>query len=275
MSPSERKNSIASAPRQEGRQTGGPSASATDVIPAVSVVLPAYNEQRTIKRTFAAVLAFAQSHHDYEFLFVDDGSTDDTASLLREQITASKSEQVRLLPLEQNHGKGGAMKRGFDHTRGKLVIFTDGDLAYSLDHLPPMVAKLADYDVVIGSRQLDHADQQNNRRSLARTVLGEGFNSLVRLIMGLPYRDTQAGLKGFRRDAAVQLFPLSRVMRYCTDVELLFLARKRGLTVGEMAVRVDPSHAGKPTSMNLLSDPARMFADMMRIHWNSLRGRYD
>lgn len=243
--------------------------------PAISVVLPAYNEQQMIGRTFAAVMDFARRHRVYEFIFVDDGSTDQTAAILRKLIAKSESDQIRLVSLKQNMGKGGAMKRGFEDARGKLVIFTDGDLAYSLDHLPRMAGQLDEFDMVIGSRQLDQADHQNNRRPLARTVLGEGFNSLARFIMGLPYRDTQAGLKGFRREAASLLFPRTRVMRYCTDVELLFLAHKLGLRVGEMPARVDPSHAAKPTSMNLFGDPPRMFADMMRIRWNSVRGRYD
>src|SRR5699024_9473583 len=109
-------------------------------------------------------------------------------------------------------------------------------------------------------------------RSLARTVLGEGFNRLVRLIMHLPYRDTQAGLKGFSRRAAEQLFPHMRVFRYSTDVELLFMAHKRGLRIAQIPARVDPRHAGKGSSINLLGDPPQMFWDMMRIHLNSLRG---
>src|SRR5205823_11116955 len=126
---------------------------------------------------------------------------------------------------------------------GELVLFTDGDLAYSLDHLDQLVKALDRNDVAIGSRNL--VQGATGHLSLRRRVLGWGFNRLARVIMDMPYSDTQAGLKGFRRDAAERIFAQSKVTDFTFDVELLYLAHRLGLSVGEVPARVSESHSAK------------------------------
>jgi glycosyltransferase involved in cell wall biosynthesis len=247
---------------------------AEETLAAVSVVLPVYNEEACVDRCFEVVHQYAKEAKEYEFIWVDDGSTDQTARRLSQRIAERGCERIRLISYARNEGKGFAIKTGFAKSRGGVVVFTDGDLAYSLDHLAVMVEALRDCDVVIGSRRLAD-DGRVNPRGLVRKVLGEGFNRLARAIVGLPYRDTQAGLKGFRREAAEKIFPRQRIEGYSTDVEMLFLAKRLGFKVGEIAARVCHQHTTKPSSVSLWRDPPRMLRDMLLIRFHALCRNYD
>ncbi|MCX5662087.1 MAG: glycosyltransferase [Planctomycetota bacterium] len=239
----------------------------------VGVVLPVYNESKLIHQTFDAVLNFAATHPDYHFVFADDGSRDGTADMLRQRIARSGTKQVSLLAFPENRGKGRTVADAIFRSPGEVVCFTDGDLAYSLDHLPLLAESLERHDVAIGSRSLIPGPEKNTK--LARRVLGWGFNRLARVIVGLPYRDTQAGLKGFRREAARQIFSRQLLGDFSFDVEAVFLAHKLGYRVGEIPARVSEAHSYKASKVNLLSDPLKMFVNLVRIRMMSLRGLYD
>lgn len=258
----------ASKLNEAGDEPGALRASA----PGVSVILPVFNEEKIINWVFDCVANFAERHLDYEFIFVDDGSSDNTPAILENRIKSLGKFSIHLIKMEENSGKGAAMKRGFGASRGDAVLFTDGDLAYSLDYLPVIQKALAGCDLVIASRRL--GGDSGGRKGAIRYVMGEGFNRAVRLIMRLPYKDTQAGLKGFSRRAAQQLFVRTRIDRYSTDVELLYLARKFKLSVEQIPAQVDQKHVSTQSSINLWKDPPCMFMDMLRIRWNSLQGRY-
>ncbi len=126
--------------------------------------------------------------------------------------------------------------------------------------------------MVIGSRSLVHRTEKNTK--LARQVLGWGFNRLARMILNLPYRDTQAGLKGFRRPVAQHLFSRQRIPDFSFDVELVFLARYFNYRITEVPAHVSEAHSYKISKVNLLRDPMKMFIDLVRIRVNSLRGLY-
>jgi dolichyl-phosphate beta-glucosyltransferase len=174
--------------------------------------VPIYNEVEIIGEIFREVCCFEQRHPDFNFSFVDDGSTDHTALILLELIRQQESTALRVVSYSPNRGKGFAVRKGIDHGETDLVCFTDGDLAFSLDHLPPLVEALESHDVVLNSRNLAGGKQGNIEITLR--VMGRSFNRLARIMPNLPYRDTQAGLKGFRLEAARGIFAKQRIFRF-------------------------------------------------------------
>jgi dolichyl-phosphate beta-glucosyltransferase len=240
---------------------------------SVSVILPVYNAAPNVERVFNTVYEFAKTRPDYSFLFVDDGSRDETASILRRRISEAGNGCVNLISCCQNRGKGYAIKTAFYHTRGQNILFTDGDLAYDLDHLPLLVEALKKHDVVAGSRSL--IAHQGRSLPISRRILGRGFNLLVRLLLNMPFRDTQAGLKGFRRDAAECLFARLKVHDFSFDVELMYLAKMLGFSIGEIPARVSEEHDFKDSTVRLLRDPVWMLFSLLRIRLKRLNGKYD
>lgn len=236
----------------------------------VSVILPFFNEAANAGRTASAVIDFAGANPEFHFVFVDDGSTDGTASVLETRIVESGRGSIELLRLERNGGKGRALRRALARCRGDLVCFTDGDLPYALDHLFLLDRQLAENHVVIGSRVLG----QGRGGGRARRFYGSGFNFLVRSILGLKFGDTQAGLKGLRREVAEHLFSLQRIDGFAFDAELLYLARKFGYRVAEIPARVSESHAYNASPRRLVVDASRMLREVAAIRRNDLLGRY-
>jgi len=242
----------------------------------IAVILPVYNESRVIGRTINAVLEAARADPGIAFVFADDGSTDGTPERIAAALAVADIPNVSLSVSPRNRGKASVVRETalnlVREARAPLVCFTDGDLAYPLDHIPQLEAALARAEVVIGSRSLVHRDERNVR--LARRVLGWGFNKLARLALWLPYRDTQAGLKGFRRDAASAIFSRQRLTDFSFDAELVFLARRLGLRIAQIPARVSEDHAAKATKVDLIRDPLRMLRGVVVIRVNSWMGRY-
>jgi dolichyl-phosphate beta-glucosyltransferase len=238
----------------------------------VDVVLPVHNERARIERSLALVSAFATAHPDHHFAFVDDGSTDDTPVRIRAHLERAGLPNLELLAYRPRRGKGHAVRVGIEHARAPLVCFTDGDLPYSLDHLAQLEAALGAHDVVIGCRDRRDPTERTLRRS--RRVMGWTFNRLARLALGLPHPDTQAGLKGFRRDAARTLFARQRVAGFGFDVEVLYLARRLGYRVGEIPARVSAG-AYAASQVDLVRDPLRMCRDLVTIRWRGAIGDYE
>ena len=234
------------------------------------MILPVHNERARIERSLALVTAFASTHPDHHFAFVDDGSTDGTPVRIRAHLEAAQLPNVELLAYRPRRGKGHAIRVGVEHARAALVCFTDGDLPYSLDHLGRLVAALGAHDLVIGRR-----DPTERILSHPRWVMGRCFNRLARLALGLSHSDTQAGLKGFRRDVARTLFARQRVSGFGFDVEVLYLARRLGYRVGEIPARVSPTHSYAASQVDLVRDPLRMCRDLLTIRWRGVLGGYE
>lgn len=238
----------------------------------LAIILPVYNEAKVIHKTIDAVLRAARDDAGLEFIFVDDGSSDGTPGKIGTAIEVSGLGNVSMRRNTRNRGKASVVREAILHADAPLVCFTDGDLAYSLDHVPQIEAALLHADVVIGSRSLVHRDERNIK--LARRVLGWGFNKLARLALWLPYRDTQAGLKGFRREAAIAIFSRQQLKDFSFDVELVFIARRRGFRISQIPARVSEDHAAKATKVDLLRDPLRMLRGVAVIRCHAWLGRY-
>lgn len=235
------------------------------------VIIPVFNESDRILKTCKAITEFLADNPNYNFLFVDDGSEDNTVKLLEKR--KEKYHDIDILVLEENKGKGAAINSAIMKSTEKQVCFIDGDLAYSFNHLPNLFEKLKTFDVVIGSRALGFKNKK--KLLIRRRILGGGFNFLVRIITGLPYKDTQAGLKGFITEKAKKIFEKQIISDFSFDVEILFIAKKYGYAIGEIPAIVAKHHTEKNTRVNLISDTIKMFFDLFKIHYYNLTGRYN
>jgi glycosyltransferase involved in cell wall biosynthesis len=236
-----------------------------------SIVIPAYNESARLGATLEKVLAYVhQQGWDAEVVVVNDGSRDNTAEIVR--AFAEKNSAVRLVENPGNRGKGYSVRNGILNSHGDVVVFSDADLSSPIEEMPKLLEALtAGADIAIGSRWL-RAELQTQRQSLHRQVFGRVFNLLLRIILGLQFKDTQCGFKAFTRGAAQTILPLQRIERWGFDPEILFLARKFGFRVEEVPVLW--GHSGG-TRIHPLIDGARMFQEMLRIRWYDLIGKYE
>ena len=236
----------------------------------ISIVIPAYNESARLGPTLDRVLDFVrQEAWDAEVIVVDDGSRDHTADLVRN--CARGNPIVRLVQNPGNRGKGYSVRSGVLHAQGAIVLFTDADLSSPIEEAPKLFAALeAGADVAIGSRWA-RSELQTQRQPIGRQVMGRTFNALLRIILGLDFKDTQCGFKAFRRGAARALFPLQRVEGWGFDAELLFLARKAGFKVAEVPVVWAHEEGSR---IHPLTDGSKMLLEVLRIRWYALTGRY-
>jgi dolichyl-phosphate beta-glucosyltransferase len=228
--------------------------------PQWTLVIPAYNEETRLGQTLQTILTYVQEHQlSAEILVINDGSSDGTATLVREQFP-----QVRLQENPGNCGKGYSVRAGMLLARGKWVLFSDADLSTPVDELPKFERALRDgADVVIGSRVLRDSVLEV-RQPWWRELSGRTFNLLVRLFSALPYHDTQCGFKAYQCAAAQQIAQAQQLTGWAFDVEQLALAKKMGLRVTEVPVRWINSTASR---VNMLRDAPRMLRDVIKIRW--------
>jgi dolichyl-phosphate beta-glucosyltransferase len=239
--------------------------------PTYSIVIPAYNEGARLGPTLERVLAYVRSQQwDAEVIVVNDGSRDNTAEIVR--TFAAKDSALRLVENPGNRGKGYSVRNGMVHARGSTVLFSDADLSSPIEEAPKLLAALnSGADIAIGSRWL-RAETQTQRQPLHRQIFGRIFNLMLRITLGLKFKDTQCGFKAFKQSAVHVIFPLQKIERWGFDPEILFLARKFGFQVQEVPVAW--GHSGG-TRIHPLVDGSRMFLEMLHIRWNDLTGKYD
>lgn len=210
---------------------------------SLSIVLPAYNEAERIgpglDELFAWLATASELPHPIEVLVVDDGSTDATAELVRARPEAGGSLEgvsLRVLPVPHG-GKGAAVRAGMLAATGDLAIFTDADMATPPDQIPLLVAALADHDLALGSRVQEDGSDMRATQTRMRQLLGKCFHLLAAIWVVGPVKDTQCGFKGFTRAAAQDLFGRQRIISIVFDVELIYLARRRGYRMVVIPIR--------------------------------------
>jgi glycosyltransferase involved in cell wall biosynthesis len=235
-------------------------------VTGLTIVLPCYQEAERLPTALERYLAhFSARVQDVEVLVVDDGSTDQT--LAAAEAVAARDRRVRVLRCPTHRGKGFAVRTGMLAGRGDRLVFTDADASYGPDEVERVLRALDGAPVAIGRR----GDLETSGPVLRR-LASRVFNQAMRRLLGLPFRDTQCGLKGFRREAARELFGRTRVDGFAFDAEVLFLARRLGLTVAEVPVSPELREGSK---VRLAVDALRMLRDTWRVRRAAAGGRYD
>jgi glycosyltransferase involved in cell wall biosynthesis len=242
-------------------------------------VIPAYDEAARLPLTLPRVAAWldAPPLAPVELILVDDGSRDATLEVMR--AFAATRADVTVLPLP-HRGKASAVRGGILAASGERIVFSDADLSVPLEEVSLLLAELERAEVAIGSRELPGSRRE--KEPFYRHVMGRGFNGLVQFLLVPGVRDTQCGFKGFRKEAAREIF--SRLRRYgedaaevsgpmvtAFDVEVLFLARKLGYRIAEVPVTWRHEKGSK---VRPVVDAFRMARDVVAVRWNELMGRY-
>jgi glycosyltransferase involved in cell wall biosynthesis len=239
--------------------------------PQLSIVIPAYNESARIERTLQRVMECVDGRGWIaEVLVVDDSSVDRTVEIVRGWM--ERDRRIYLVQNDGNRGKGYSVRNGLLQASGDVVMFTDADLSAPMEEAERLMAAIAEgADVAIGSRWMDRA-RQTLHQPLYRRFFGRCFNWVTRTVMGLPFKDTQCGFKAFRRPAAQVIFRLQRIERWGFDPEILFIARKLGYNIREVAVTWGHDDRSR---MSYLRDGMKMLEEIAAIRINSIAGRYD
>ncbi len=235
----------------------------------LSVIIPAYNEELRLPATLERIAAYLSTFgREAEVLVVDDGSKDGTAAVA--EYFRVKIPTLRVVSNGVNRGKGYSVRHGMQEARGRIALFTDADLSAPIEEAGKLIDALESNDVAIGSRAMDRG-LITVHESPFREFAGIIFNKIVRIILWLPFVDTQCGFKAFRRERCGIIFEQQKIERFGFDPELLYLARHHGLRAVEIPVRWGHSPA---TKVSMLRDSLQMFVDVFTIRWNSLMGRY-
>ncbi len=241
-------------------------------IVSLSVVIPAYNEARRLPPYLQSVVAYLNGRGlAYEILIVDDGSTDETAALIEQ--AGAQHRAIRLIRLSRNSGKGAAVRAGMQAAQGALQLFADADGATPIQELERLEAAIKNgADLAIGSRTLASRDHRYRVQArIHRTLLGNLFNRIVRLLGIRDINDTQCGFKLFRQSVAQDLFSVARIDGYGFDLELLYIAQHRGYRIAEIPINWTDQPGSK---VRVLRDGLAMVREMLAVRRNNARGLY-
>jgi dolichyl-phosphate beta-glucosyltransferase len=240
--------------------------------PHLSVIIPAFNEEQRLPRTLDDVLTYLQAQpYDWEVVIVDDGSTDDTARVVRERI--GNSLPVRLLHHSDgaNHGKGAAVRLGFEAATGRYRLFMDADNSTTLDHVEKLWPWFDDgYDAVIGSRDVKGA-QIEVHQPWYKELAGNVGNWIIRFLAVPGVCDTQAGFKIFSQRCIEAILPALTIDHWGFDVELLVAARRRGFRIKEVPIR----WVNAPNSKVRATTYFEVLAEVWKVRKNLRAGKYD
>jgi len=233
---------------------------------SISIIIPAYNEEERLPATLVKIRDYFQaSRWDFaEIVVVDDGSRDAT-------VEVARKAGARVLENPGNRGKGYAVKHGMLEAKGEWALYSDADLSSPIGELEKLwdAAARAGAKAAIGSRAVDRS-LVGVHQPRARELMGRLFNVIMRIVTGLPFRDTQCGFKLFEARAAKEIFSRQRLDGFGFDVEVLFIARKLGCKSIEVPVRWDNVEG---TKVSLLLG-GKAYLDLFRVRWNALNGKY-
>lgn len=237
--------------------------------PDLSIIIPAYNEESRLPKTLDQIHAYLNAAGiSSEVIVVDDGSRDGTVQCV--ELKSAEWPALRVVKNPGNRGKGYSVRHGMLEARGKIVLFTDADLSAPIEEADKLLAALSTKDVAIGSRAMDRGLIEVHQ-PWTREIAGIVFNTIVRVILGLNFEDTQCGFKAFRREKSKIIFEQQRIERFGFDPELLFLAQRNGLAVAEVPVRWSNAPG---TTVSVWDGVRAMFFEVAKIRWNAMTGKY-
>lgn len=232
-------------------------------------MIPAYNEESRLPRTLRQVFAFLEEQtYTYEVLVVENASTDRTLDIARE----FEAEHGALHIIhEEQRGKGIAVRRGVLEAQGQFRFICDADLSMPIEEVNNFLPPLQNgFDIAIASREAPGAVRYNE--PAYRHWGGRAVNLAIRVLILPGLNDTQCGFKCFRAETAEALFRQQTLHGWSFDIEILYLARRRGDRLIEIPIHW---YYGSESKVNAVSDALRMVGDIFRIYVNTLRGRYD
>lgn len=235
----------------------------------LSIIVPAYNEEKRLPNSLPQIIKFVRDQ-DYpiEVIVVDDGSTDRTAEIVKE--LQKEAAFVSLIQVEHG-GKGHAVKAGMMQAKGEYLFLCDSDLSMPIEEVTKFLPPALDgYDVAIASREIEGAHRYDE--PAYRHLMGRIFNLIVRLLAVHSIQDTQAGFKCFRRDAAHQLFPLQTISGWGFDVEILFIAQRRGMQIVEVPINW---YYADRSQVKPIQDTYNMLREVLKVRLNDWQGRYN
>jgi dolichyl-phosphate beta-glucosyltransferase len=236
----------------------------------LSLIIPVFNEESRILKPLPAAIQYLQStFQKWEVIFVDDGSTDGTPDKLLEAEKLSPS--IKILRTPQNHGKGAAVRFGFQQAAGDVLLFSDADFSAPIEECAKLLRRLErGFDVAIGSRGLVESNIEVHQ-SWPRETMGKVFNLFIRSLLPLEFKDTQCGFKMFRREAAHIIFPRVKVEGFAFDVEVLMIAQFHQLRIAEVPVTWRDVRESK---VHPIINSMEMFRDLLRIRYRLAMSEY-
>ena len=240
------------------------------VEPSLSIVVPMYNEAKRMAGSVPRLIEyFEHQPYSYEYVIVDDGSSDGTPDLAREYFGAG--ENVNLIESHPNRGKGHAVKLGMLAARGKVILFLDANMSTPRSEDEKFLAWFDQgYQIVIGSRKMSGANITYHQ-PLWRESLGKVFTWLTNKIATNGLSDITCGFKAFTKEAAQALFSRSEIDDWSFDAEVLFVAQRMGYRIKEVPVTW---HDIPGTKVRLWKDAIRSLNGLLKIRLNWMRGRY-
>jgi dolichyl-phosphate beta-glucosyltransferase len=236
--------------------------------PFLSLIIPALNEERRLPDTLEQVAAYLQSRpYDYEILVVENNSTDNTLAIA--QAFAEEHPQVRVLHNAQR-GKGRAVRQGMLEARGQYRFMCDADLSMPINELSKFLPPaMTGYDIVIASREAPESIRYDE--PVYRHLGGRAINLIIRLLALPGLHDSQCGFKCFTAQAADDLFRIQTLNGWSFDIELLFVARRRGYRMIEVPIHW---YYHSESKVHAVRDAVRMIGDIFTIRRNAMRGLY-
>lgn len=238
----------------------------------LSVIIPAYNEEKRLPTTLLAVDKYlSEQTYPYEILVVNDGSKDSTVKIVKNFQRMIKN--LIFLEYGKNRGKGYAVRFGMLKARGKYRLFTDADNSTSVNQvekLLPYLKPRGDYDIAIGSRAVK-GHKILIHQPLHREIIGKTGNKLVQVIAVPGIKDTQCGFKCFTKESAENIFPKQTIEKWGFDFEVLAIAKKLGLGIKEVPIVWIDSSESKLSKKAMFS----MFYELMKVRINLWRKIYD
>ena len=234
----------------------------------LSIIVPAYNEEARLPSTLEQICAYLSTQsYTYEVIVVENNSQDRTLEIAKE---FAKRYPFILAIHENSRGKGLAIQRGMLLAKGKYRFMCDADLSMPIEELPRFLSPdMSTADIVIGSREA--AGAQRFDEPTSRHLGGRLINYVIQLLALPGLQDTQCGFKLFTAEVAEDLFSVQTLMGWSFDIELLFVARRRGYNIKEIGI---PWKYYAFSHVSPIRDAVRMVLDILKIHGNSLMGVY-
>jgi hypothetical protein len=231
---------------------------------SITIILPVYNEEKRIEKNIQRLLSYCKEKKwDFELIFVEDGSNDNTCSIVNG--FALSESRIKLLSLPTRLGKGGSITyAALSHPTKEYVAYMDADLAAEPPELERLLDNIEDYDVVIGSRIL-RGNLMSIKRPYYRSILSHLYSRLFRILFRIPILDPQCGLKLFRRRIVKKLFKAIITPDFAFDTDLIVTASSQDLRIKE--VPINWTH-GTNSKVRILREIKSMGIDLLSIWYN-------